>query len=327
MIAWRTKPTPTRRDERHSKLLLFFILFFAVDFVDCRVAQAQLSVLSRGNTDEKWRDAQLDSIRLQLKDSAVKGELKDELEAQAEWLGSWNPGELTTKPLWSSEKRGRYLVEPIIDPSKKATALRGRLLGKDAKPTVKDTKALERLLKEESGDVGVRQLHLHWLDQRHYRKTYPDEIAVAAIRVVGLLEQLKPQTKEVQVAKAFCLYRRGRALAYRELPEVVAKRPIPDQDKHNAKLLGAYNQLTEMVGSGRAEFILLDIRMLRRDHWNGRALALLEGYGGQIEEQWFLKKRRDLLQELGWEGAYREAAEIYASEYPEEVAKENPKKG
>ncbi|MFN3191494.1 MAG: hypothetical protein ACE361_13380 [Aureliella sp.] len=285
-------------------------------------ALAQLTVLSVGNRTLKWKETQLDTLAAQLKSGQIEGQLKQELEAQIRWLKAWKPKDLSDQPLWTEPTgKGRY-VEPTLDPNKKANALRQKLLGKDASPTVKETRALQKLLADHPGDIGVRQLHLHWLDQLQYRKEYADEIAEAAIRLAGLLDQVKPATREIQVAKAFCLYRRGRALAYRELPDVVAEDPIKDPEAHEAALLGTHSQLTELVGTGRPEFILLDIRILRRDRWYGQALALLESNGALIQEKWFLKKRRDLLKELGWEEPAREAAAIYRDAYPEEVAKE-----
>lgn len=303
---------------RPQLLLIAFCLFCS----STTTIHAQLGVLSRGDTDLKWREAQLEILDQQLAAKEVDGNLREELSAQRAWLKSWAPDKLTDKPILSGDRAKGRFVEPIVDPEKRATALRRRLLGEKARPTVKDTKKLEALLAEFSGDIGVRQLHLHWLDQRQYRKDYADEIAEAASRLAGLLEQVKPQTREIQVARVFCLYRRGRALAYRELPEVVAKKPIENPKDHEAKLLGTHAELVGLVGSGRPEFILLEIRMLRRDRWFGRALQMLETHGEQIDKQWFLKKRRDLLKELGWEKAYEEAAAIYATEFPNAVAEE-----
>src|SRR5690606_3595284 len=105
-----------------------------------------------------------------------------------------------------------------------------------------------------------------------------------------------PQTER---ARAFSLYRQGHALVYRELPEALAQWPMDDAEKerNSAELVGVYRELKELVPGHRPEFVLLDARMLRRDHWNGRALVLMEEFGGQVAPQWFLKKRRDILQE------------------------------
>ncbi|MFK7737774.1 MAG: hypothetical protein AB8B50_17200 [Pirellulaceae bacterium] len=285
-------------------------------------AMAQLTVLSAGNRTIKWKDTQLETLRTQLKDQPAVGALRLELESQVKWLEAWEPKSLGLASLWESPTaEGRY-VEPPLDPNKRATALRERLLGKAAKPTSRDTARLEKLLSVYPNDIGIRQLHLHWLDQTQYRKQYADEIAEASQRLIGLLEQVESQTRAVKVATVFCLYRRGRALAYRELPDVVAKDPISEPEKHSAALLGTYTQLISMVGEDRPEFILLQIRMLRRDHWYGRALHLLESNGSLIEQKWFLKKRRDLLRDLGWQEAAKEASAVYAKEFAGEVEKE-----
>jgi hypothetical protein len=130
-----------------------------------------------------------------------------------------------------------------------------------------------------------------------------------------MFEQM--DTEETRLALAHCLYRGGRALAYRELPDVVDRMPIEDPEKHEAQLIGVYRRLKELVPEDRLEFILLDVRLLRRDNWNGRALALLEEYGGQLGKQWFLKKRRDVLRDLGWSDAAEEAAGLYAKHFPD----------
>jgi hypothetical protein len=282
----------------------------------------QLTVLSAGNRVVEWKKTQLDVLREQLKEQPTEGALRLELEAQVKWLEAWEPKTLALEPLWKSPAtRGGY-IEPSLDPNNRATVLRERLLGKEAKPTRRDTAQLEKLLAAYPSDIGVRQLHLHWLDQLQYRKQYADEIAEAAQRLIGLLELTQPQSREVQMATVFCLYRRGRALAYRELPDVVAKEPIADPEKHSAALLGTYSRLISMVGEDQPEFVLLQIRMLRRDRWYGRALSLLESNGSLIDRKWFLKKRRDLLRNLGWQEAAKEAAAVYAEEFPGEVAKE-----
>jgi hypothetical protein len=111
-------------------------------------------------------------------------------------------------------------------------------------------------------------------------------------------------------------------LAYRELPDVVRQTPIDDPERLNQEIESAYQDLIARVGTGRSEFILLEIRMLRRAKFYGQALALVEKYGSVIQPRWYLKKRRDLLKELQWDFPSAEAAKIYANEFPDEVAKE-----
>jgi hypothetical protein len=95
-----------------------------------------------------------------------------------------------------------------------------------------------------------------------------------------------------------------------ESKEAVAQKPIEDLQKHEAQLLGFYTQIGDLVGHNRPEFILLEIRMLRRDSWYGRALVLLEESANVIDTQWYLNYRRDLLKDLGWNEPAKEAEEI-----------------
>ena len=288
----------------------------------CPVAWGQLTVLSRGDSTAAWRSAQVASLSEQLSQKSLPEDLRAELSAQKRWLEAWVPGELKDGPLWETpEGVPAPVTEPVIDPEKLAGDLRARLLGPKAKPQVADTKALEQLLKEYPNDLGVRQLHLHWLDQRQYRKTYPAEIADAALKLAAMLELAKPQEDGYSLARSYALYRRVRALAYRELPEVVEKQPIADPKKFEAELVGAYAQLKAVAGS-RPEYILIDVRMLRRDGQFGRALEILTDQGSYIERQWFLKKQRDLLRELGWSLPAKEAATVYAAAFPEEAKAE-----
>jgi hypothetical protein len=302
-------------------LRITWLASVAVVFAMPTWGYAQLSVLSRGNPEASWRSSQLSTLDIQLASQLKSAEgksaaLAEELKAQREWLEIWQPGKLTEEPLWPQKKLAKLLVEPALDPNKKAGELRARLLGKKARPTSRETDQLKKLLTEFPNDVGVRQLHLQWLDQLHYRKSYPDEIASSAQRLFTLVSAL-PQSPETQTALMFCAYRRARALAYRDLPDVLAEKPLDDPGRHAAELLGAYKLFKSLVPEVRPEFILIEVQMLRRDQWHGRALQMLEQHGTMIEKRWFLKKRRDILTALGWTAPAKEAAELYASAYPE----------
>lgn len=282
------------------------------------VAQAQLSVLSEGNQAAQWKSSQLESLQQQLAAPALADALKNELQSQLKWLTAWEPGGLNEQPLWEGAPEIERWEEPSLDPAKLTSELRERLLGAGATPTAADTRELKNLLAEHPEDLGVRQLHLHWLDQPQYRGLYAPEIAEAAAKVLSLLSSQAEPDPQTERARIFCLYRRGHALVYRELPEALAKRPMDDaqQKQNSAELLGVYRELKELVPEHRPEFVLLDARMLRRDHWNGRGLVLMEDFGRQVSLQWFLKKRRDILRELGWDAPAKEAAEVYETEFP-----------
>lgn len=266
-----------------------------------------------------WKSAQLDSIDSQLK-SLKSSPLESELRSQRRWLAAWQPGAMSEEPLWKPPKtlaQQKTWNEPLLDPSGKASELRKRLLGKGAKPTRADTDALEKAINAAPEDLGLRQLYLHWIDQYEFRKIHQDDIRRAAQAVTDLIaKQGVPQDDEeaakLIMARRFALYRKVRAIAYRDLPEVTEKRPIKSPKEFDALLRGAYADLMSDAGAGRQEFILIEIRMLRRDALLGSALERLEDYGSVIEPKWLLKKRRDILKELGWALPSDEAAELYA---------------
>ncbi|MCA9126755.1 MAG: hypothetical protein KDB22_06710 [Planctomycetales bacterium] len=287
-----------------------------------QTAVGQIVVLSEGDPSVAWLDAQTEHIESQLADTSVQDELRLELESQRKWLRAWQPGSLSDRALWQTKSKKRLGSEPSLDPNRSASALRRQLLGPGARPTARDTSQLERLLKENHEDLGIRQLHLHWLDQDQYRKAYCVEIAQSAQRVYDMIDKLPRQDDQTRLAAIYCAYRRARALAYRELPEVIAKRPIQNPDEFQTQLLSAYELLRSLAGPQAAEFILLDVRMLRRDHWNGTALCLLEDHADVIDRKWYLKKRRDILRDLHWTFPADEAAAIYAQSFPEEAAAE-----
>ncbi len=311
----RTRSTPS---------LLLQGLICCVAALQASIALGQLRVLSKGNPAEEWRKAQLAQIDAQLADKATKAELKLELTAQKNWLANYTTGELGAQPTTQPPKTDRSLEEPNLDPNRKADAIRRKLFAPKARPTSADTEKLRAALEKSPDDVGLRQLQLHWLDQPQYREEYPAEIADAASRLIGLLQvNKKIDAKSKELAIAMTLYRQARALGYRIDPEVVKKKPLEEgeAEKIDAQLVGVYNQLIKLVGPGRPEFVLLEIRMLRRDNWFGRALELLEKHGGQIEPRWYLEKRRDLLRDLGWKNPAEQAHQMFAAAFPEEAKK------
>ncbi len=298
-----------------SAMLLFHLACIAP------VSLGQITVLSEESAAETWRTAQVEALQAQLGGARVAGTFRQELQAQLKWLRSWTPGELSRSPVLKQVAAVDKMIEPTLDPDGLATKLRNRLFGSNAKPTAADTQELQRLLPKNPDDLGLRQLHLHWLDQPQYRKQYSDAIVDACNALLELLGEAA-ESDENQLVASFSHYRRVRALAYRELPDVVAANPIEDPEAHATALHGAYAEFKANVDGIRPEFVLVDVRMLRKDKLLGKALALLEAYGGFVEPKWLLKKRRDILSELGWQLPYEEAAALYAVEFPAEVAKE-----
>lgn len=265
-----------------------------------------------------WKSAQLESIDRQL--LAAKGTLRLELVAQKKWLTAWRPGSLSNSPAWAAPEHvtsQKEWQEPVIDPNRTAAPLRARLLAPEAKPTKRDTDALNSAIKKNPNDLGLRQLNLHWIDQYQFRKQYSESIRISADAMAKLISQSEiPVGKagnDLRLARAFALYRKARAIAYRGLPEVTKEKPIENLEKYDAQLRGAFAELVDVAGTGRSEFILIEIRMARRDKQLGTAIAKLEDYGGTISRKWLLKKRRDILRELGWTAPAEEAAKLFAA--------------
>ncbi|GIW98722.1 MAG: hypothetical protein KatS3mg111_2055 [Pirellulaceae bacterium] len=280
-----------------------------------RSAYGQVVVPLGASEAELWRRAQVSALE-QARQKA-DGQVAVELECQWRWLQAWQPGTLGEQPLLARDDLPKYHPEPALDPQGMVAELRERLLGSEAKPTIADTRRLKGLLEEHGDDWGVRQLHLQWLDQPVYRKQYADQIADAAQYLAERLAVDVDQDERVKWAAAWAWYRCGRALAYRELPDVVADRPLPDSDAHDGRLRYVWQQLRDLVGEDRPEFVLLQIRMLRRDGFLGQALVKLEEFGRAVDRKWLLKKRRDLLRELHWEWPATEAASVLEARFPE----------
>jgi hypothetical protein len=288
------------------QLLLFSTLMVLVE----SQLSAQLSVLSSGSAKSEWRSTQLQLIEQQLTDSRVAGPLRKELEAQKSWLGEWSPGRLTDKPQLAQKQTGKRLLEPILDPNRRAGVLRQKLLGKGAQPTASDTDQLQQLLIKFPKDIGLHQLYLHWLDQKQFREDYAPTVVAIASELAAQLEASKKADKDYQLAQAFCLYRAARAMIFMESVEYQNAKPIADLKEHEAKLLGFYTQMCQLVGQERPEFILVEIRMLCRDNWFGKALVLLEENASIIEKPWYLQQRHELLRNLSWTQPAEEAETI-----------------
>ena len=326
-----------------------FAPVFVAILATCVPAAAQLQTLSRGNTDRQWRDAQLEIFDRQLADPKLPEELKLELAAQRQWLAAWDPtaaastGELADQAVVQSRAdsapSAERLSEPNLDPSGLAAPLRERLFGTE-RPTTKDTLALQKALTDDPTDLGLRQLQMHWIDQERYRDDYWKEIVDASGRVTALIGELPPSEESKQAA-AFAYYRKARALSHclRGLP--LEKSKIAGADA----LSGAERQTMQntigecsrrietLVGAGRAEFFQLEVYVLRRDGWQGRALELLDRNANAVDEASYLKARHSLLESLAWTKpaaqvaarlAALDAAESHQSASPAKQAKRQP---
>lgn len=322
-------------------------------------AAAQLQTLSQGNTDQQWRDAQLQVFDRQLADTGLPDELRQELTAQRKWLAAWNPknaagalqggtatDQVAKTPAEESSTgqpaEDHRLIEPTLDPQGLASELRERLFDAKQRPTTNDTAALQSALVEHPDDLGLRQLQMHWIDQGKYRDEYWKEIADSCSRVAALIRDsaasqendvARPKddvqakdgdTEKMDVAAAFAYYRKARALAYCLAGRPRFKTKITGADRltnaDREQMQNAIGQCKEqidaLVGAGQAEFFQLDLYVLRRDGWKGRALELLERHAERLDKPTYLRLRYELLGALGWTKPAAQIAALLATGTP-----------
>ncbi|MEM8667922.1 MAG: hypothetical protein AAGG48_10425 [Planctomycetota bacterium] len=264
----------------------FAVLFALIAFVDCATG------CPAETADERWKSNQLESVAKAITNAETESE-RLEFVARQEWLRNWKPGKMPPAPVDAPDVTQR-VVEPDLEELTKPMSV---------KPEIwRQMIGLQRRLRE--------------IDTMDQRKPNLREVVKLTRQLDQLLSDQLPDSMQVLSHPlgwmlAHARYRYGRALAYRELPDVRDKWPIVKVEQHDERLSRAYERLVELTDGKRVEFILLDDRMLRRSGQRGRALQLLELNREAIEPKWYLKKRRDLLKELGWEPPHLEAAKLY----------------
>ena len=170
----------------------------------------------------------------------------------------------------------------------------------------------------------LRQLQqtLSDLDDIGTRKQHLGRVVSAADNFIGAIEQLPPEERQVGSQNfeslVDAIYRKGRALGYMELPDVLAHTPILDKAAHDAAFESNFQKLAGLVDVTEKRFVLLTIRRERRLQNSGRALELLERYiNDQPPNYWYFKKRRDIYGELGWRMLRERAHEEILVRFPE----------
>jgi hypothetical protein len=162
---------------------------------------------------------------------------------------------------------------------------------------------------------------LECLDKEEGREDRREEIIAAADAVIGTFdsEAIREglgRRKDAEVDEGFtleeaederdalvkALYSKARAIAFRELPEVIEEDPIEDQSEQDEAFDAAYEALAEWVDPAGADYFLLEVRR----HWRagnyGQALqALNKHLDADHPDRLHLEKRRDLYELLGWE--------------------------
>ncbi len=198
-------------------------------------------------------------------------------------------------------------------------------------------KLASSLMKEQPKNISLLIARLEFLDLMEHRKEHLNKVVDAADAVITQLnpnrldllyrsrinsEDAKAKREQTIYAKqrkqlVDALYRKGRALGYMELPEVLAKHPIQDPKAHNKAFEDNFAELSRWVDTTESEYVLLHIRRLRRLNRNGEALKLLNKEIAQsAPNYWLYKKRRDVFKDLGWNHAYERAARWLAIRFP-----------
>jgi len=274
-----------------------------------------------------WRDVTLRQLSDRLGDDQVSAAERLEFQARHQWLSGWRPGQMTAIPATSNQVPEKRL-EPILK-SRHSERIERELSNLRNPSAPKQHAFLKQQAKLHSNDVAVQQLFLRWMDDDNTRrKDYLTEIESLTRHLAhSLQKQVKGAKSEGldaegtgrrTLAYEFTLYRRVRSLAYRELPDVVERHPIEDQAWLDQAINDAFQELQRASGGDRTEFGLIKIRILRRQGNYGTALVMLERFGKTISQEWFLKKRRDILKQLDWPAPFQEAASIYAEHFPPE---------
>lgn len=166
-------------------------------------------------------------------------------------------------------------------------------------------------------DLELLRGRLEWLD-RVRRKLHLGSVIEAADSILTLTRG-KPDVLELHIDT---LYRKGRALAYQELPDVLAHTPIPDPRSHQAEFEKTFEELSSLVDTTDREYFLLHVRHLRRQGHYGLAMELLREHlenssGSRPAPYLYLKKIMDLTGLCRWPHRYRREAERLLHLHPE----------
>jgi tripeptidyl-peptidase-2 len=191
-----------------------------------------------------------------------------------------------------------------------------------ADPTSEEfDKGVNELLKDERDGLPVLVMRLHRLDTEDKREERLDRIVAAADAVIARIDAaklaahlgVKTNPDDAQAAAEHekmtkqrdtlvdALYRKGRALGYMELPEVLEKRPLKDKAAHDKAFEATFADLRKWVDTTEASYYLLHIRRERRLGRPGKALELLSKHlpSQPLNKELFIK-RGELCDELGW---------------------------
>lgn len=114
------------------------------------------------------------------------------------------------------------------------------------------------------------------------------------------------------------LYRKARALAFRELPEVQQDHPLNDQEEVSRAFEETYQRLSAWTDPSDGDHFLLFIRRERRAERYGAALQRLqEALQADPGDRLLNEKRVELYEELGWDAWQDQAQHWFWRNFPE----------
>lgn len=214
----------------------------------------------------------------------------------------------------------------------------GRFASIDRNDLAQFQRTWKKLSDADRASLALLQQRLHWLDDTAHRKQRLADVIAAADDVIQSIDQdelalhfgRRPTGEQVKNRaemmrrKAIlvdALYRKGRALGYMELPDVLEKFPIKDPADHDQQFESNFAALSQWVDPTEKDWVLLTIRRDRRKNRWGAALKLLNEQISQSEPTyWYHKKRRDVFEQLGWSRLFELENNVLAVEFPKKTA-------
>lgn len=196
------------------------------------------------------------------------------------------------------------------------------------------------ILEERPGYLPVLLTRLERLDDEKHRKERLPEVVAAADAVLAAIDQeelrralatridpddpdaakQRRRDEKLRDTLAETLYRKGRALGYMELPDVIVQHPIEDPEAHDKAFEENFAALQSWVDTTDRKYFLLQVRRDRRKGRLGKALALLNKHiPDSAPNYWYFKKRRDIYGELGWDHLAGDEGRWLLIKFPEKA--------
>lgn len=180
---------------------------------------------------------------------------------------------------------------------------------------------------------------LHLLDTEDGRESRLKEVIAAAEAVIAVIDiprlQMSLGIRHEKSDKSperrarqqdhddliDALYRKARAIAFQDLPEVKAEHPVTDEAELEQNFEAAYTELAKWVDIEEEKWFLLYLRRERRHERYGTALKRLnEALKDDVSKELWREKRVELYEELGWEAWRTHEQHWFWRHFPQEPA-------